>query len=39
MLDLDVVIDELEKIRSGVGVVTYDTVVKGQKEEVKDKAF
>ena len=39
MLDLDVIIDQLEKIRAGVGVVTYDTVEKGKKEEVKDKAF
>ena len=37
MIDLDVIIDELEKIKRGEGVTTYDTIQKGMREEVKDK--
>ena len=39
MLDLDVIIDELEKIRDGVGVVSYDTNRPDVKNEVNDKKF
>jgi hypothetical protein len=39
MLDLDVIIDELEKIRDGVGVVSYDTNRPDVKKEVNDKKF
>ena len=39
MLDLDVTIQELEKIKDGVGVITYDTYRPDVPEEVKDSKF
>ena len=39
MLDLDVLIDELEKIRDGVGVQSYETNRKDIANTVDDKAF
>ena len=39
MLDLDVIIDELEKIRDGVGVQSYATNRPDVKNEVNDKKF
>lgn len=39
MIALDVIIAELEKIKSGVGVMTYDTVRPDVKKEVEDKKF
>ena len=39
MLDLDVIIDELEKIRDGIGVRDYETNRKDVPKEVEDKKF
>ena len=39
MLDLDVVIDELEKIRDGIGVRDYETNRLDVPKEIEDKKF
>ena len=39
MISLDWVIDELEKIKRGEGVLSFKAVVKDAKDNVKDKEF
>ena len=39
MLDLDVIIDELEKIRDGIGVRDYETNRLDVPKEIEDKKF